>query len=75
MSELKAFLAMLGRAGVGHGTRQDHGLDYRLQGTAVLVEPTIDCDEDAQLVTQWRFDADGNLVSVAVCDRNREAGQ
>jgi hypothetical protein len=74
MSELQAFLAMLERAGVGHGTRQDHdpaavlGGEMRPERTAVLVEPAIDCDDDAQLVMDWRFDADGNLVRVLVYD-------
>jgi hypothetical protein len=59
MSELKAFLAMLERAGIGHGTRQD----YNPEGTGVQVE-----DYDGT-VTDWWFDADGKLVSVITCDR------
>jgi hypothetical protein len=60
MTELKAFLAMLERAGVGHGTRAD----FNPAGTAVQVEH----EDDAETVTDWWFDDAGNLVSVHVCD-------
>ncbi len=59
MTELQRFLAMLDRAGIGHGTRQDFNPD----GTAVQVEH----EDDEETITDWRFDADGNLVDVIVC--------
>ena len=59
MTELKAFLAMLDRAGVGHGTRDDHNPE----GTGVQVEH----EDDDHTVTDWWFDADGKLVEVHVC--------
>jgi hypothetical protein len=57
VNELKAFLAMLERAGIGHGTREDHNPE----GTAVQVET------DNQ-TTDWFFDADGKLIDVLDCD-------
>ena len=60
MSDLKAFLAMLGRAGIGHGQRYDHNPE----GTGVQVEH--ECEDDkGWFVSDWQFDADGKLVSVS----------
>ncbi len=60
MSELQSFLAMLERAGLGHGTRRDFNPD----GTAVQVEHE---DTEGEVTTDWRFDARGDLISVTVC--------
>ena len=58
MSELKALLAMLERAGIGHGTRHD----YNPAGTAVQVETG---ESEANFtVTEFAFDAAGNLTEV-----------
>ncbi len=60
MSELQAFLAMLERAGIGHGTRTDHNP----AGTGVQVEH----EDQPDSVTDWRFNAAGELVSVHYCE-------
>lgn len=57
-TEQQQFLAMLDRAGIGHGTRDDHDPP----GTGVQVEH----DEDG--VTDWLFDKDGKLVGACICD-------
>lgn len=57
MTELQAFVAMLARAGVGHGTRVDHNP----AGTAVLVEH----DDDGRfMLTDWKFDGAGRLLDI-----------
>ena len=62
MNEKQAFLAMLERAGIGHGIRHD----YNPPGTAVQVE-----HEDANLTTtDWLFDVDGKLVGVIVVEKD-----
>lgn len=58
VTELKAFLAMLERAGIGHGTR----IDYDPPGTAVQVE------HSEQLTIDWWFDQYGKLILVLVCE-------
>lgn len=58
MNELQAFMAMLARAGIGHGSR----IDYNPPGTSVLVE------HDGETVVDWHFDSGGKLVSVCVCE-------
>lgn len=55
MSELQQFIAMLNKAGIGHGKR----IDYNPNGTGVQVE----C-ENTTTITDWWFDADGNLKEV-----------
>ena len=57
-SELQAFLAMLTRANIGHGTRQD----FNPPGTGVQVE----CEFGKE--TDWRFDESGKLIEVYVSD-------
>lgn len=59
MTELQTFLAMLERAGVGHGTRRD----FSPPGVAVQVEH----EDDAATVTDWWFDEAGRLKDVLVC--------
>lgn len=54
MTELQQFLAMLTRAGIGHGTR----VDDDPPGTAVQV----DHEDDQGTITDWWFDRDGRLV-------------
>jgi hypothetical protein len=61
MTELKAFLKMLERSGVGHGIRQD----YNPPGTAVLVEHPDDDNETGFWVTDWAFDDAGNLTDIS----------
>ncbi len=58
MNELKSFVAMLKRAGIGHGIRHD----YNPPGTAVMVESGE--EEIEFMVTEFAFDADGNLTKV-----------
>lgn len=58
-TEQQAFTAMLTRAGIGHGLRDDHG---EPKGTAVLVEN--DDGHDNELVSEFWFDADGKLKTV-----------
>lgn len=60
MTELQVFVAMLDRAGVGYGTRED----ISPPGTGVQVE----YEDDPDTVTDWWFDAAGRLVSVHVCE-------
>jgi len=60
VTELQAFLAMLERVWVAHGTRPD----YDPPGTAVQVEHLEDAGDDEYWVTDWAFDADGRLVDV-----------
>lgn len=59
MSELRQFIAMLGRAGIGHGTRTD----YDPPGTSVQVE----CGgSDADfMIAEFAFDTEGRLKEVA----------
>jgi hypothetical protein len=57
-SELIAFVAMLERAGIGHGMRAD----YDPPGTAVMVE-TGD-GEGEFTITEFGFDGDGKLTDV-----------
>lgn len=54
-SELATFLAMLSRAGIGHGVRDDHNPP----GTAVQVE-----SETKFTVTEFAFDSNGRLTEV-----------
>lgn len=54
-TELENFIAMLTRAGIGHGTRDDH------PGTGVQVEV-------GSRETDWLFDADGKLDEVLLCE-------
>ena len=61
MNELKTFIAMLDRAGVGYGTRQD----YSPPGESVLVEHPVEGTESDFWVSDWSFDEDGNLIDVA----------
>jgi len=58
VTELQAFIAMLERAGIGHGMRTDHNPP----GEAVLVESGDDPTEF--MVTEFGFDADGRLEEV-----------
>ena len=64
MTELQQFLAMLTRAGVGHGTRTD----YNPPGTAVQVETDHGGGDGGGTpgfwVTEFAFDAAGNLTEV-----------
>ena len=62
MTELQAFVAMLVRAGIGHGTRTDHNP----RGTAVIVEAECQADFVVAdfMVTEFSFDADGKLKAV-----------
>jgi len=59
MNERRTFIAMLERAGIGHGTRRD----YHPDGESVQVEHP-DEEGDGFHVTDWMFDAAGKLVSV-----------
>jgi hypothetical protein len=61
MTELQQFIAMLDRAGIGHGMR----IDYDPCGTAVQVEHAHD-EGDGWTVTDWQFDADGRLVDISM---------
>jgi len=58
MSELRQFLSMLDRAGIGYGTRHDYNPD----GTAVMVE-SGESEEDFQ-ITEFGFNSDGQLETV-----------
>ena len=60
MTELQTFVAMLERAGIGHGTRQD----FTPPGTGVQVEH----ENNDRVVTDWWFDEAGQLMSVCVCE-------
>lgn len=63
MSEQQAFLAMLTRAGIGHGTR----VDYNPPGLAVQVEHEDDeGSKHGFRVTEWAFDAEGKLTEVVI---------
>jgi hypothetical protein len=59
MTELAAFVAMLERAGVGHGLRYDFDPD----GVSVQVEH----EDGGKTITDWLFDKGGNLIDVVVC--------
>lgn len=67
MTELKVFLAMLERVGIGHGTRTD----YNPPGTGVLIEHPDD-DGDGWWQTEWQFNDKGELVDV--CHYRGEVG-
>lgn len=54
-TELDNFLAMLTRAGIGHGKR----VDYNPEGIGIQVE----C-ENGNVSTDWRFDSKGILREV-----------
>ncbi len=58
MSELRAFLAMLSRIGIGYGIRYEHNPT----GTAVQVEHP---HGTGFYVSEWSFDAEGNLTHVS----------
>ncbi len=58
VTELRQFVAMLSRAGVGHGLRHDHNPP----GTAVQVE-TGESESDF-MVTEFAFDGEGKLTEV-----------
>lgn len=62
VTEKEQLLAMLKRAGIGHGTRDDSHADpdYSTPGTAVQVEN----DDGPPMITEFAFDTDGRLVSV-----------
>ncbi len=62
MTELQAFLNMLGCARVGYGTRNDPG-----GATAILVCFENVTSEDGP-TSGWAFDSDGRLVNVILCD-------
>lgn len=66
MTELQQFLAMLERAGVGHGTREDH----KPCGTAVQIESEGQ-DGPGFMVTEFAFSGDGNLTEV-ICFKGEE---
>lgn len=57
VSEKGVFLAMLERAGIGHGLSGDH--------KEVQVEHDGD---DGFFVTHWLFDDSGNLVAIEHCE-------
>lgn len=63
VTEKEQLLAMLKRAGIGHGTRDDSHADpaYSTPRTAVQVEND---DGDDLMITEFAFDTDGRLVSV-----------
>jgi hypothetical protein len=63
MSELQQLLAMLSRAGIGHGRRTDWSPPGE-SGESVQVETGE--NETEFMVTEFGFDADGKLVTV-VC--------
>lgn len=60
MTELQQLIAMLTRAGIGHGRRHD----WPTEGTAVQVEESDEYGPcDPPMVTEFLFDKDGRLVS------------
>ncbi len=62
-TELQQLLAMLTRAGIGHGTRTD----WNPPGTAVQVETeALGDDIPDQTVTEFAFDELGVLQTVCV---------
>lgn len=58
-TEKQQFIAMLYRAGIGHGLR----VDYNPPGIAVMVESGENAVEF--MVTEFGFDSDGKLKTVA----------
>lgn len=59
-TELQLFLAMLTRAGIGHGKRHD----FNPPRTAVQVEHGVEVCEE----TDWLFDESGMLKDVILCE-------
>ena len=53
MTELQTFLAMLNRAGIGYGMRDD----FNPPGTGVMVHH----GDDDRRITEWWFDEAGEL--------------
>lgn len=64
MTEKQAFVAMLTRAGIGHGLRTD----YNPPGESVQVEHEDDEAKHGFTITDWSFDVDGKLIDVCVCE-------
>ena len=64
MTEKQAFIAMLRRAGIGHGLRHD----WTPPGESVLVEVEENNGVTTHgfWVSEWNFDAAGILVSTCV---------
>lgn len=60
MTELQQFIAMLERAGIGHGTRDD----FNPAGTGVQVEH----EDDEESVAEYWFDDAGLLKQTYVCE-------
>lgn len=60
MNEMQQLLAMLTRAGIGHGRRDD----YNPEGESVQVESDEADEHGKWWITEFGFDADGNLKEV-----------
>jgi hypothetical protein len=65
VTEYRQFMAMLDRAGIGHGLREDRATAVR----AVMVETG---DDDDPMVTEFWFDAAGNLMQQVPCYASEE---
>lgn len=64
MTELQQFTAMLSRAGIGHGLRDD----FNPPGTAVQVECDDSSDNREWTVTEFWFDDNGVLQTVEIAE-------